>query len=79
MKQDIVDGSLGKNAKYDVEVEGLALVAKLDYVGQFASAGCYTKIGIDQALRAIARAIPGELDDALVEGILAKLAAKQSG
>lgn len=74
MEKDLVEGNIGK-AKYDVEFRDGKLVAELKYAHDLAEAGAFVHIPADSVLDAIAKAIPGQIDDAVIE--LIKKALKQ--
>lgn len=65
MEKDIVDGAIGKVGKYDLEFKEGELRFVLE-VGQFGlGAGVKVAIKADAVLDAIAKAIPGQVDDAI--------------
>jgi len=73
MEKDIVDGKIGAVGAYDVEFKEGKLVAKLDVekVGVGASVAVFIKA--EAVLEAIKKAIPGQIDDAvlnILEGVL---------
>lgn len=78
MEKDIAEGQIGSVGSYDVEFKGGKLTAKvsLSKEGEFANAKADITLDIParQVLEALKRAIPGTLDDAILE-----LAAKGLG
>jgi hypothetical protein len=64
MEKDIVDGPIGKIGAYDLEFKGGALCLKLtSEVG----VSIEVSVGADMVLDAIAKAIPGQVDDAVIQ------------
>lgn len=75
MEADIAQGQIGAEGKYDVEFKGGMLVLSLDYQGKLLGAGVSIKVGSDAVIDALEAAIPGKLDDAVLEllrGLLKK-------
>ncbi len=75
MEADIVNGPIGPEAKYDIAFKGGQLVVELDYQGKLLGAGVSIKLDANAVISAIEVAIPGKLDDAVLEllrGLLAK-------
>jgi hypothetical protein len=75
MEAVISDGQIGPEAKYDVAFKGGKLVLSLDYQGKMAGAGVSVSVDANAVISAIEAAIPGKLDDAVLEllrGVLAK-------
>ena len=70
---DLAQGQIGPEAKYDVKFEGGKLVAELNYEGALLGAGLNIHIGADQVINAIEKAIPGQIDDAVLELIKSAL------
>lgn len=66
MEKDLVHGSLGDKAKYDVAFKEGKLVAELDADFGVLTGGLVVKISAEQVLDALAKAIPGTLDDQLL-------------
>lgn len=68
---EIADGKIGEVGSYDIEFKGLKLVAKAEAQGKAGpvSFKSLNEISLDgvEVLRAIARAIPGEFDNQLLE------------
>lgn len=73
MPGEIAQGNLGPNAQYDIKFEGGQLVAELDAKLDKSSAGLVVKLDAGQVLDALAKAIPGTLDDAVFGVIKAAL------
>lgn len=70
--KDLAQGNVGSVGKYDVAVKGNQLVVELDANAAIGSAGVNVKVGIGPVLDALAKAIPGTFDDAIIK--LAKAA-----
>lgn len=69
MEHDIVDGKIGEVGAYDVEFKGGELVASIS-AGKFGlTAELSVKIGAEAVLEAIKKAIPGEIDDKVIDVI----------
>ncbi len=72
---DLVEGQIGPETKYEVDFVGGKLVAKLDYAGSEAGGGAYVSINADvvmdklkvHAIEPLKKAIPGGLDDMLID------------
>lgn len=67
MEKDLAEGKIGDKGAYDVEFKGGKLVGKVDF--EFVSgvkAGIYAEFGADAVIDALAKAIPGQMDDALL-------------
>lgn len=81
MEKDIIDGPIGNIGSYDVEFKGGYLVGKvaintkaLGDVVEIESAVAI-KLAADAVIDAIKKAIPGEIDDAILEVVKAALKA----
>lgn len=66
MDADLVKGNLGTVGKFDVAFKDGALVAELDAAVSVGSAGLVLKIEAGKVLDALAAAIPGTIDDAII-------------
>lgn len=66
MDKDLASGSLGTEAKWDVSFAGGKLIASIAYSGSLAGANIGISIGAKQVLDALALAIPGKIDDAVI-------------
>lgn len=76
MEKDLAGGNLGNVGKWDLDFKGGMLVAKLEAnVGGVVNAGLVVEIGADAVLDAIAKAIPGSIDNAVIEVIKGALKA----
>lgn len=75
MEGEIVGGSIESVGHYDVEFKGGKLMAKIDAEKSGVSGGAYVAIDADIVLDALAKAIPGTLDDAIIG--IAKAALKK--
>lgn len=67
MDIDIFDGKLGEVGSYDVEFKGGKLLAKVDVATGPFSAGVLMSIDANKVVDAIEKAIPGQIDDAVLE------------
>lgn len=67
MEKDIVDGKFGEVGQYDIEFKGGYLQAKVGAKTEFGvEADLVIKVGADAVIDAIAKAIPGQVDDAIL-------------
>lgn len=73
MEAIIADGNIGNSAKYSVAFKEGKLVAELDANEGAFVGGLVVKIDAGQVLDAIAKAVPGQLDDAVIAIIKAAL------
>lgn len=64
---DIVEGNIGSVGKYDVEFKEGKLVCEVSAQVGFADAGFVLKIGAEQVLDALKKAIPGDYDDVIID------------
>lgn len=67
MEKDLVSGNLGKDAKYDVAFKEGKLVLELDADFGLLTGGVVVKVDASSVIDAIEKAIPGQLDDAVLE------------
>lgn len=65
--KQIVEGNIGNVGKYDVEFKGGHLVASVGANMAVGEVAVELKIGAKQVLDAIAKAIPGQIDDKVIE------------
>jgi hypothetical protein len=78
MEADIVEGTIGNVGSYDVEFKGGKLIAKAG-VAHSPTAGVSVKadlsleVGAEAVVDAIAKAIPGQIDDMVLGMIKAAL------
>ena len=70
---DVVEGQIGPESKYDVDLEKGKIVVKLDYAGEQAKAGIYLEVDLMDLLRKGALKTDNKLDDKAVEMIGALL------
>ncbi len=75
MEKDIVDGKLGEVGAYDLEFKGGKLVAKISAGKAGISGGAFIEIDAEIVLDALAAAIPGTIDDAVLGLVKAALKA----
>lgn len=79
MEKDIIEGPIGNVGNYDVEFKGGFLVAKVGIAAQpladvvSIGGGLEVKIGADALIDAIKKAIPGQIDDAILEVVKSAL------
>lgn len=73
---DLAKGDIGPEAKYDVVFTEGKLRAELKYAGVMGGAGLYVEVGADQVVEAIKAAIPGKVDDAVLDVLKAALLMK---
>lgn len=64
--KELVEGNLGTVGKYDVKFEGGKLVAELSAEAGPLEAGVVVKLDAGKVLDALAAAIPGTFDDAVI-------------
>jgi len=76
MEKEIVEGNIGSVGKYDVEFKGGCLCVLVEAGLPYGSAGLQVKVGAEAVLDAIAKAIPGQIDDAVIGVIKAALLGK---
>lgn len=76
METNIINGPIGSTAKYSVAFKEGKLVAELDAQESFFVGGLVVKIDAGQVLDAIAKAVPGQLDDAVIAIIKSALLSK---
>lgn len=67
MDKDLVNGPIGNVGKYDVEFKGGKLVASVDVVAGVASASVKLELDAGQVLDALKKAIPGSIDDLIID------------
>ncbi len=64
--KELVGGALGSVGKYDVAFKEGSLVIEVDANVAVGSAGLVVKVGAKSVLDAISKAIPGQIDDAII-------------
>lgn len=74
MEKDLVDGKIGEVGAYDVEFKGGKLVAKVSAQVHGLNAAVELSADSDLVIEALKAAIPGKIDDAVLD--LVKLALK---
>lgn len=68
MEKDIIDGKIGTVGSYDIEFKGGYLSGSIEAGAPFGLSGKFEiKIGADAVITAIEKAIPGQIDDAILE------------
>lgn len=67
MEGEIVQGPIGEVGSYDVKFLGGKLIAKVDANLPMGSAGVILEISAANVIDAIKAAIPGQIDDAILE------------
>lgn len=73
MDLDIVEGAIGNVGKYDIEFRGGNLVVEVTAKVAVGDAGLLVKVDSGSLIDAIKKAIPGVVDDAILEVIKAAL------
>ncbi len=73
MEADIVEGQIGSMGKYDVEFKAGKLVAKADASFSVGLAKIEISIDSDAIIDALAAAIPGKVDDAILNVVKSAL------
>lgn len=68
-KGDILDGKIGEVGSYDLEFKGGKLVAKVQAGAHGISGGAFVEVSSDAVIDAIKKAIPGKVDDFVLEGL----------
>lgn len=75
--KDLISGAIGTVGKWDIALVGNKLVAKLDASHPLGSAGLVIELDAGAVaklvLEKVKAAIPGQLDDAIINGIEAAL------
>lgn len=73
MEKDIVDGKIGDFGSYDLEFKGgkLVFVTKVEWSGIFAEV--QTGLAAEALGAALKKAIPGAVDDAIIDVIVLAL------
>lgn len=64
---EVAQGQIGPEAKYAVKFEGGKLRAELVYDGKLIDAGMNVGVGIDEVIEAIKVAIPGKIEEPILE------------
>lgn len=67
MEGEIAEGSIGSVGKYDLEFKGGQLVLMVDANLGLGSAGIKLSLDAGKVIEAIEKAIPGQMDDAILE------------
>ena len=73
MEKELVQGKIGEVGKYDVAFKEGKLVIEVGASVAIGEAGLSVKIGAKQVLDAIKAAIPGKIDDAIIDVLEAAL------
>lgn len=73
VEKDFAQGNIGSVGKYDVAFKSGQMVLEIDAVAGASSAGLIIKIDAAQVMDAIAKAIPGTVDDAVIGLVKAAL------
>jgi hypothetical protein len=74
MNTELAQGNLGTVGKYDLEFKEGSLVLQIDADMVVGSAGLVVKVDSSKVLDALAKAIPGTIDDAVFAIIKTALA-----
>lgn len=75
MEKDILDGKLGEIGAYDLEFKGGKLLFKVSAAHSGFSASMEAAMDADAVLDLLAKKIPGQIDDALLNLMKAALKA----
>ena len=67
MEADLAEGKIGNVGSYDVEFKGGKLVASVKADLGVCKAGVVIEVSAEHVINAIEKAIPGQLDDAILE------------
>jgi len=70
---DVAEGSIGPEAKYKMEIVEGKVKISVDYDGKQADAGMYVSIEIKQFVDMLKEAIPGKIDDLILDGLFKAL------
>lgn len=73
MEAEIIKGEIGQIGKYDLAFKEGQLVLELDALLGKSSAGLVLRIDAKDVLEAIKKAIPGQIDDAVINVLEAAL------
>ena len=73
MEKPLVEGELGSEAVYELKWEEGELKLTFGYDGKGIDAGVYVNLGGEYFLDKLAAAIPGELDDSVINLIKAAM------
>ncbi len=73
---DLVKGNIGSEANYAVKFENKKLVAEVLYDGKVVDSGLVLKLDLEIVKEAIKKAIPGVVDDAILDIMFAQLLSK---
>lgn len=73
MDKELVEGKLGADGSYSVKIEGLKFLVKGGYKAGVFGVALEVELGIKDALLALKDKIPGKIDDALIDFIVAEL------
>jgi len=79
MNKPLVEQEIGPEAKMRVQFEDGSLEISVDYAGKLGGAGMYLKAEAVKVIDAITDAIPGEMDDAIIDSMAKKLLSKKTG
>lgn len=75
----VIKKSIGPEAELSVSIEDGNVLIGVDYQGKLAGASLAIEIEAVQLIDAITDAIPGEMDDAIIDSLAKKLLAKKTG
>jgi hypothetical protein len=67
MEADILDGKIGNVGAYDLEFKGGKLSFKIGASTDVGSVDVVVSVGAHQVLEAIKKAIPGEIDNTIID------------
>lgn len=69
MEKDLLNGKIGKEGSYELEMKDGKLRFTIGYDGQGVDSGLYVDLEPEYFLDKLADAIPGNIDDAIIAAI----------
>jgi len=63
---DLVEGKIGNEVEYDLEVRDGKIIFSIKYDGKGANVGTFLELETEYFLNKFAKAIPGEIDDVII-------------
>lgn len=73
MDKELIGGSIGSDGSYSVKLEGLKFILKGGYKAGVFGVDLDVSFGIKELLLVLKEKIPGKIDDALIDFIVAEL------
>lgn len=68
---ELANGNIGSEAGYELKIEGKFLKVGLKYEGKMANANLGVDLKLVEVLNKIKESIPGTIDDAVINSIIA--------